>query len=197
MTESNIKGGFRGAGLVPLDPGSAISKLDVQLRTPTPVEEEASLPDPWVSKTPKTVLETSSQSEYLKRRVRRHQSSSPASILEAIESFSKGTKAIMHQIALLKSENQILRQANETLSKRRRAKRTRLQNRGKMTVDEGREAIDQMDVDTQGVAESSGSGGQGEPVRAKERRCGTCGKTGHNARTCHIVVAMSGEEYSD
>ncbi|KAJ0126799.1 hypothetical protein HZ326_30098 [Fusarium oxysporum f. sp. albedinis] len=127
----------RRAGLVPLGPESVISKLDVQLRTPTPVEEEASLPNPWVSKTSKTVLEASSQSEYLKRRIRRHQSSSPASILEALESFSKGTKAMMHQISLLKSENQILRQSNEALSKRRRAKRTRLQNRDKMTVDEG------------------------------------------------------------
>jgi hypothetical protein len=41
MTEKNIKGGFRRAGLVPLDPESVVSKLDVQLWTPTPVEEEA------------------------------------------------------------------------------------------------------------------------------------------------------------
>ena len=55
----------------------------------------------------------------------------------------------MHQMALLRSENQILRQSNESLSKLRRAKKTRLRNGGKMTVDEGREAIDQMDVDIQ------------------------------------------------
>src|SRR6478736_142264 len=36
ITESNIKGGFRGAGLAPFDPENVISKLDVQLRTPTP-----------------------------------------------------------------------------------------------------------------------------------------------------------------
>src|SRR5688572_1130816 len=57
MTERNIKAAFKGAGLVPLDPESVVSKLDVQLRTPTPVEEEASYPTLWVSKTPKTVLE--------------------------------------------------------------------------------------------------------------------------------------------
>jgi hypothetical protein len=39
MTESNIKGGSRGAGLVPLNPENVISKLDVKLRTPTPNEE--------------------------------------------------------------------------------------------------------------------------------------------------------------
>ncbi|KAG8349178.1 hypothetical protein FVEN_g13102 [Fusarium venenatum] len=41
MTESNIKGSFRGAGLAPFDPEVVISKLDVQLRTLTPVEEVA------------------------------------------------------------------------------------------------------------------------------------------------------------
>ncbi|SCO92528.1 related to transposase [Fusarium oxysporum] len=124
--------------IITLYPESVISKLDVQLRTPTPIEEEASLPDLWVPKTPKTVLEATSQSEYLERRIRRHQDSSPASIVNALKSSSKGTKAIMHQIAILKSENQILRQANETLSKRRRAKKSRLRNGGKMTVDGGR-----------------------------------------------------------
>ncbi|RKK70134.1 hypothetical protein BFJ71_g17692, partial [Fusarium oxysporum] len=65
MTEKNIRGAFRGAGLVPFDPESVISKLDVQLRTPTPPVEEASQAQPWTSKTPKTVLEAESQSEYL------------------------------------------------------------------------------------------------------------------------------------
>ena len=84
MTERNIKGAFKGAGLVPLDPETVVSKLDVQLRTPTPPVEEASQAQPWTSKTPKTVLEAESQSEYLYRRIRRHQSSSPESILEAL-----------------------------------------------------------------------------------------------------------------
>ena len=37
FTSSNIKGGFRGTGLVPLDPEVLISKLDIRLRTPTPL----------------------------------------------------------------------------------------------------------------------------------------------------------------
>ena len=36
ITEENIRGGFRGSGLVPLDPESVLSKLDIKLRTPTP-----------------------------------------------------------------------------------------------------------------------------------------------------------------
>ena len=108
MTERNIKAAFRGAGLVPLDPESVVSKLDVQLRTLTPVEEETGPSTTWVSKTPKTVLEAQSQSEYLDRRIRRHQSSSPESILGALKSLAKGTKAMMHENALLRSENKDL-----------------------------------------------------------------------------------------
>jgi hypothetical protein len=100
MTEENIKAAFRGAGLVPLDPESVVSKLDVQLRTPTPAEEEDCPSTPWVSKTPKTVLEAGSQSKYLERQIRRHQSSSPESVLEALQSLAKGTKAVMHKVAL-------------------------------------------------------------------------------------------------
>ena len=197
MTERNIKGAFRGAGLVPLNAENVISKLDVQLRTPTPVEEAAEPSTPWASRTPKTVLEAGSQSEYLERRIRRHQSSSPESILEALRSLEKGTKAVMHRVALLAAENKDLREANEILSRRRRAKRTRLQKRGVITVEEGRQAIDQMDADAQVVAESSQSGGQGRSARPGVRRCGVCGKPGHNARTCQVVIETSGEEYSE
>ena len=193
MTEENIRAAFRGAGLIPIDPESIVSKLDIQLRTPTPVEEEVDPSTPWVSKTPKTVLEAQYQSEYLQRRISRHHSSSPESILAALKSLSKGTQAMMHENALLRSEVHGLRQANEILSRRRRTKRSRLQKRGVMTVDEGREATDQMDVDAQVGGESSRSGGQGRPVQTKERRCRSCGKTGHNARTCQIVVAVCKE----
>ena len=36
FTPENVKAGFRGAGLVPLDPEKVISKLDVKLSTPSP-----------------------------------------------------------------------------------------------------------------------------------------------------------------
>ncbi|KAG6996134.1 Tigger transposable element-derived protein 1 [Fusarium oxysporum f. sp. conglutinans] len=197
MTEKNIKGGFKGAGLVPFDPESVVSKLDVQLRTPTPAEEEAGQAQPWTSKTPKTIIEAELQSEYLERRIKRHRSSSPESILEALKSLSKGTKAVMHEMALMRAEIQDLRQANEILSRRRREKRTRLQNRGKMTVEEGRDLTDQIDIDMQVVAELSKSGGQGRSMRPGVRRCGRCGKAGHNARTCQEGIEASAEEYSN
>jgi hypothetical protein len=66
-----------------------------------------------------------------------------------------------------------------------------------MTVEEASQVIDQMDINTQVVAELSKSGGQGRSGRPGSRRCGICGKTGHNARTCQVVIETSGEEYSE
>jgi hypothetical protein len=197
MIEKNIQGGFKGAGLAPLDANHVISKLDIQLRTPTPAIDEPELPAPWTSRTPKTVRETESQSEYLKRRIERHHSSSPSSIIEALKSMTKGTKAILHEMTLLRSEVKDLREANEILSRRRREKKKRLRNGGSMTIEEGQASIDQMDVDTQVVAESSRQGGRARSAQPRARRCGVCGKPGHNARTCKVEVEASGQEYSD
>jgi len=197
FTESNIRGGFKGAGLAPFNPENIISKLDVQLRTPTPPEEAAEPLTPWASKTPTTAIEAQSQSEYLERRIRRHKSSSPESIIEALKSSTKATKAALHQLALVDARLKNLEEANRILSRRRRAKKTRLQKGGTMTIEEASQVIDQMDVDTQVVAESSRSGGRRRSVGPGIRRCGVCGETGHNARTCKVDIPASGDEYSE
>uniref|UniRef100_A0A8H7K6L1 DDE-1 domain-containing protein n=1 Tax=Bionectria ochroleuca TaxID=29856 RepID=A0A8H7K6L1_BIOOC len=122
ITKENIQGGFRGAGLIPLNAESVISKLDVRISTPISPESSDELPGPWQSKTPTNPLEATSQSEYLQRRVRAHQSSSPSPIIEGIEQIAKGTQRVMHELILLKGKVAELEKANERLSKRRRAK---------------------------------------------------------------------------
>jgi len=123
MTKKNIQGGFAGAGLVPYDPERVLSKLDVQLRTPTPTGPPVAAADPWVSKTPQNPLEADSQTNLIKTRISNHQNSSPTSMLAAVDQFAKRAKAMMHQVTLLRTENSSFRRANEALSKRRRAKK--------------------------------------------------------------------------
>jgi hypothetical protein len=102
----------------------------------------------------------------------------------------------MHEVILLKNKVRNLRDANEILSRRRRAKRTRLQKGGAMTIQEASQVINQMDVNTQVVAKSSRSVGRGRSERPGSRHCGICGKAGHNARTCQVVIETSREEFS-
>ncbi len=47
----------------------------------------------------------------------------------------------MHEVALLRSEVSSLRKANETLNKRQRAKRTRIQLRGSLTIQDAEDVL--------------------------------------------------------
>ncbi|KAK6823615.1 hypothetical protein PG987_013872 [Apiospora arundinis] len=124
FTPDNVKAGFRRAGLVPLDPDRVISKLDVKLSTPSPTGSLPAATIPWASQTPHNPTEATSQTDFIKSRVRHHQGSSPTPILSAVDQIAKGTMAVMHELALLKAENRTLREANTNLAKRRRAKKT-------------------------------------------------------------------------
>jgi hypothetical protein len=192
ITESNIKGGFRGAGLAPFDPENVISKLDVQLRTPTPPVEVTIPSTPWTARTPKTVLEAQSHSKYLQGRIRNHKSSSPESIIKAVKHFEKATTVLMDKMVLLHNRNQQLEQQNKIVGRRRRGKRTRVQKEGPLTIGEASQAIDQIDIDAQVTAEAS-RGGRGRSQEAKVRQCSICGKTGHNARTCQEAIEVNRE----
>jgi DDE superfamily endonuclease len=96
MTESNIRGGFRGARLLPFDPESVISTLNLKLKTPTPPTSRLSTAQPWISQTPNNLIEASSQSTFIKNRIAYHQNSSPTSIYDAVDQFAKGTSKIIH-----------------------------------------------------------------------------------------------------
>jgi len=197
MTEKNIQGGFAGAGLVPYDLERVLSKLDVKLRTPTPLNSRAGTPQPWVFQTPHNPREATSQSTLIKTRIANHQNSSPTSMLAAVDQLAKGTMAVMHQVALLQSEVSSLRKANEALSKRRRAKRTRVQLGGSLTVQGARESLSQGAVGREGVQEMQPEGGGVGGGRTKVRCCGVCGKPGHNARTCQEAAEVSDSAVSD
>jgi hypothetical protein len=197
ITEKNIQGGFAGAGLVPFDPERVISKLDVHIRTPTPPASRPGTALPWVSQTPHNPREAISQSELIKTRISKHQGSSPTSMLTAVDQFAKGAMAIMHEVALLRAEVSSLRKANEGLSKRRRAKKTRVRLGGSLTVQEAQDLLDQKAVGEQLVQETRQNGGGAGGSRTKIRCCGVCGKPGHNARTCKEAAESSDSSVSD
>ena len=103
----------------------------------------------------------------------------------------------MHQLVLLKAENQSLRQANEVLSKRRRAKKTRLRQGGSLSQQEAQDLQDDRDVGQQVKQEMKASSGRKPREESRARRCGNCGETRHNARTCKIIEEVSEEEDSE
>jgi hypothetical protein len=118
-------------------------------------------------------------------------------MLAAVDQLAKGTVAVMYEVALLRLEVSSLRKANEALSKRRRAKRTRVQLGGSLAVQDVQEVLGLGAVGREGVQEmqlDSSSVGRG---CTRVWCCSVCGKPGHNARTCQEGVEASDSAASD
>jgi hypothetical protein len=94
-------------------------------------------------------------------------------------------------LTLATAEIRTLRAANEALSKRRRAKKTRVRQGGALTVEDTQDILAQEEVDEQVRRDLRAEGGNRKEGQLSSRRCGTCGKTSHNVRTCREDIDMS------
>ena len=190
ITKSNIQGGFRGAGLVPHDPEAVLSKIDVKLRTPPPLPVEDR---PWQSQTPSNTLEFGSQSTLLKNRIQRHVDSSPTSIVDAIEKFSKGAAMMAHSMVLLTKRNAELEAANEAATRRKSHKRKRVQQEGTLVAEEGLRLTTLKEFAARSDGKKAKKRARVEVGEPSQRRCGRCGETGHNSRTCKQEAVIDSE----
>ena len=105
--------------------------------------------------------------------------------------MAKGTERLAYKLTLVNTELRTLRAANKALSKRRRAKKNRIRQGGALTIEDTHDIIAQDEVNKQIRRDRRSRGVNREEGISIARRCGTCGKTGHNARTCQEVVDTS------
>jgi hypothetical protein len=183
FTAENIQAGFRGAGLVPFDPEKVIGRLDIQLRTPSPIVGQN---EPWQPKTPQTVSELASQSTFIKSRLARHQDSSPTSINEALNQLTKGAEMMMHSAVILEKQVGALQKANLAASERRSRKRRRIQIGGTITAQNTASASNVVNNRQEtGVLRQKGP--EVVITRRQQPRCGRCRQTGHRIQTCPII----------
>jgi hypothetical protein len=179
FTQDNICAGFRGAGLVPFNPDAVLSKLNVRLRTPTPPAPSTVA---WEAQTPRNAREIEAQSTLIRNRMQNHQGSPASSLDKQVRQLSKGAQQIAHNMVLVQEEMGRLRDAVDTLTKRKTHKRRYIRAEETLTVGEVSDLI---------AAKEGGSREEGETpakrVRA-ERRCGRCSEIGHNSRTCKVEI---------
>jgi hypothetical protein len=150
-----------------------------------------------VSQTPHNPTDALSQTTLVKDRIARHQGSSPTPLFATIKSALKGIEILAHQHTLVLAEKRILRKANEALSKRRRAKKTRIRQGGALTVEDAYDIIAQKEVDEQIRRDKRSGEAFSKEGNLGVRRCGICGKTGHNARTCQEFKDISSSSDSE
>jgi len=111
--------------------------------------------------------------------------------------MARGFESIAHSMTLMQKEIHDLRAANQALSKRRRARKTRVRKGGALSVGDAQDIIAQKDAEALVARDKRENGrGRGAPPGGI-RRCGNCGEIGHNARTCDIDVEISQESSSD
>ena len=104
--------------------------------------------------------------------------------------------AIMHEVALLRSRITELESANERLSKRRRLKQKRLQKGGSLSVEEAMALVGDNGGGSDLGDDIGGDSGGRQAAQPRIRRCGKCGETGHNARTCQADLGASSDNDS-
>lgn len=77
----------------------------------------------------------------MKNRIVQHQGSSLTPIFETVKALAKGTELLAYANTLLVAKLCTLRQANEALSRRRRAKKTHVRAEGVITVEDVQEVL--------------------------------------------------------
>ncbi len=179
ITKDNICGSFRGAGLIPFNPEAVISRLNVRLCTPGPPPADHAQ---W--HTPRNASDLQLQSTLIQERIRRHQDSSPTSIIESFNRYTRGAEAIAHLAVLVQVQVSRLQKTTETATKRKSQKRRWIQREGMLTVEEGVRLAAPQGNGAKQVKRGPAKRIRAEGDEAPQRHCGRCSRAGHNSRTC-------------
>jgi len=101
--------------------------------------------------------------------------------------MATSNNTIAHWLTLVEDRLKSLKKANQALSKRQRAKRTRIQEGGTCTRDIAKVLITKKEAKRLKQQKTSSEGNNAEARPATQQRCSNCSKTGHNVRTCQEV----------
>ena len=90
-----------------------------------------------------------------------------------------------------------LQDTNVALAKRRRAPKTRVQYRGALSLKKSKALIASKTKGKRPAPIKGENINSSKRAKTISRRCGVCGETGHNARTCSKDIESSSESESD
>jgi hypothetical protein len=179
FTDENCRKAFEAAGLVPINAQVVLDRINVRLHTPPAPPPEDTL---WQSKTPSNTLEFGSQSKLVRDSFQR----SPTTLEEVYSKIERGNQRLLHRVALVDAHVRDLEEQLAVMTQRKARKRKRLQTGGTVEYGEGAsQAALALSLTAQPAKRARGS--------SSGRRCGNCGKTGHNIRSCIIAANESSE----
>jgi len=152
MNPANIQSSFTATGVLLYDPERVLSKLNTQLRTPTPPPTSELGLGPWAPETPHNIAELELQTRAIKDYLKRRTKSPPSPTELALDQLVKGCNMAMNSATLLAEENRQLRAENAKQRKKRAKRRRFIATGGTLTIQEGLE-LSQSNVEpVSGVA---------------------------------------------
>jgi len=95
-----------------------------------------------------------------------------------------GNNTMVYWLTLVEDRLKSLEKANQALSKCQRAKRIRIQEGGTCTGDIAKVLIAKKEAKRLKRRKTLLEGNNVEARPVTQQRCGNCGKTGYNIRTC-------------
>ena len=179
-----IQNAFAAAGLVPYDPNRVISKLDIQLRTPTPPGSQSdSQSSAWSPKTPANLKQLNRQASSIKAMLSRRLQSPQSPTDRAFDQLIKGCQLAMHNAAILRQEVCDLRAENKIQKRKRKKTNKCIAHTEGFTAQEARESMNQADEapNTTPVEPASSAS---QPIRRAPPRCSDCNQLGHKRTRC-------------
>lgn len=173
--EQNIISGFRATGLIPFNPDRV---LDILVKTPTPPSTSHGqlVSSPWISETPKNLVELAKQTQLVQTTLERI-SQSPT---EPLAKVVRGCQLAMAGAVLYEQRIKELEATIDHLQKKKVQSRTQLQHGGVLEVQEAQNLIIAQE---QAIQEDIAQGvGQGRS-RALPT-CSKCHVQGHIRTSC-------------
>ena len=186
----NIQNSFAAAGLAPYDPERVLSKLNIQLKTPTPPgSSHAENKEFFTPKTPKNVVELQQQVSTIKAFLKRRSKTPPSPTNLAINQMAKAAALAMNAAAILAKQNSDLLIANKKQTKKRALSTRQIAAAAGLTVKESKEVV-QPPRETVEQPRLDVGGSPILPILAPRTaarapyKCSGCGGIGHKIINC-------------
>ena len=168
---------------MPFDPDQVLSKLNIWLRTPTPLGSWGS---DWEPKTPSNYMQLQKQSSSINALLRMRSRSPPSLLTTAISQILKACQIGMQSATILEKEVGELQAANEKQKQKRTRSKRQIPHEGGLLVKEDVELIE-APIEALIAPAPPGLRQPSPPLQPRTRPprgCGICRAPGHRRETC-------------